>query len=124
MRIKITIGKLVVYARLNESRTAKWIWGCLPIASKAELWGGEVYFHIKPKIGIEKGCAHDVVEAGGVAYWPVGPSMCLFFGMTPYSHDGEIIPASTVNVFGKIEGDPRVLAAVKEGEHIKIEQER
>jgi len=124
MKIKITIGKLVVFAKLNESRTAKWIWGCLPIASKSELWGEEVYFNINPVIGIEKGCAHDVVEVGDVAYWPTGPCMCLFFGTTPNSRRGKIIPASTVNVFGKMEGDPRVLAAVKEGEHIKVERAR
>ena len=54
MRIKITIGKLVVFAKLNESKTAKLIWDNLPITAKAERWGDEVYFYIKPKTGIEK----------------------------------------------------------------------
>jgi len=122
MRIKITIGKLVVFAKLNDCWTAKWIWDSLPILAMAELWGKEVYFHIKPKIDIEKECSRDVVEVGDVAYWPNGPCMCLFFGMTPKSRKGKIIPASTVNVFGKIEGDPRVLAVVKDGESIKVER--
>ena len=54
MRIKITAGKLEMFATLNESKTAKLIWDNLPITSKAERWGDEVYFYIKPKTGIEK----------------------------------------------------------------------
>src|ERR1039458_1533554 len=115
MRIKITIGKLVVFVRLNESKTAKLIWDTLPITAKAERWGDEVYFYIKPKTGIEKEYARDVVEEGDVAYWPSGPCMCFFFGLTPASRDGKIIPASTVNVFGKLEGDPHLLSGVKDG---------
>ena len=59
---------------------------------------------------------------GDVAYWPQGACMCLFFGMTPNSRDGKIMPASAVNVFGKLEGDARVLSSVKEGDSIKIER--
>ena len=122
MRIKITIGKLVVFAKLNESKTAKLIWDNLPIEAKAERWGDEVYFYIKPKTGIEKEYARDIVEEGDLAYWPTGPCMCLFFGLTPMSRDGKIMPASTVNVFGKLEGDPHLLKGVKDGDNIKVEK--
>ena len=122
MRIKITIGKLVVFARLNESGTAKLIWDNLPIEAKAERWGDEVYFYIKPKAGIEKEYARDVVEEGDLAYWPTGPCMCLFFGLTPMSRDGKIMPASTVNVFGKLEGDLHLLKGVKDGDALKVEK--
>lgn len=122
MRIKITIGKLTVFATLNDSKTAKLVWDNLPITAKAERWGDEVYFYIKPQMGIEKEYAADVVEEGDVVYWPSGPCMCFFFGPTPASRDGEIRPASTVNVFGKIEGDPHVLRAVKDNDSIKVEK--
>lgn len=122
MRIKITIGKLEVFAEPNDSRTAKLMWENLPLEAKAELWGEEVYFYIKPKTGIEKEYAQEVVQPGDVAYWPQGPCMCLFFGMTPNSRDGKIRPASAVNVFAKLEGDPKVLGKVKEGDPIKVER--
>jgi hypothetical protein len=122
VRIKITIGKLLVFASLNESKTAKLIWDNLPITAKAERWGDEVYFYIKPKTSIEKEYARDVVEVGDVAYWPSGPCMCLFFGLTPVSRDGKIMPASTVNVFGKLEGDPYLLKGVKDGDPLKVEK--
>jgi len=40
--------------------------------------------------------------------------------MTPNSKDGKIRPASAVNVFGKLEGDPKVLTKVKDGEMVKV----
>jgi hypothetical protein len=122
MRIKITLGKLEVFARLNESKTAGMIGDSLPFEAKAELWGDEVYFFVKPKIDIEKKFVHEVVRLGDMGYWPKGPCMCLFFGMTPNSRDGKIMPASAVNVFGKLEGDPKVLSSVKEGDFIKVER--
>jgi len=120
MRIKIVIGSLVVFANLNASQTAELIWEHLPLSSTAELWGEEIYFYIKPKIGLETEYAREAVEVGDIAYWPSGPCMCLFFGPTPISRDGKITPASAVNVFGKIEGDPGVLARVKDGKVITV----
>ena len=122
MRIKITIGKLVVFAGLNESKTAELIRDNLPITSKAERWGDEVYFYINPKTGIEKEYARDIVEVGDLAYWPSGPCMCIFFGLTPISRDGKIMPASTVNVFGKLEGDPYLLKGVNNGDSLRVEK--
>ena len=122
MRIKITAGGLEVFGSLNGSRTAKLIAEGLPFTARVELWGEEVYFYIKPKTVIEKEYAADVVAAGDLAYWPQGPCMCLFFGLTPNSRDGKIMPASTVNLLGKLEGDPRILSRVKEGEPIKVER--
>jgi uncharacterized protein len=122
MTIKITIGKLTVFCTLNASQTAKLIWNSLPLTSKSELWGEEVYFYIQPKTGIEKAYACDEVQPGDLAYWPTGPCMCLFFGLTPNSRAGKIIPVSTVNVFGSVEGDPLILSIVKEGQPIKVER--
>jgi hypothetical protein len=59
---------------------------------------------------------------GAVAYWPPGQAICLLFGPTPMSVGNEIRPASPVNVFGSIEGDPTVLKSVSSGEHIAVER--
>ena len=122
MKIRISIGDLVVFAALNDSHTAKFIWEHLPLEAKVELWGDEVYFYIEPKTGLEKEVARQIVELGDVAYWPQGPCFCIFFGMTPNSRKGEIRPASAVNVFGKLEGDPRLLARVKESQTVRVER--
>jgi len=61
------------------------------------------------------------VEVGDVAYWIPGRAICLFFGKTPISED-KIRPASTVNVIGKVLGDPLRLKKVKDGERVFVEE--
>src|SRR5512135_1263067 len=123
MRIKITIGKLIIFVELNESETAHMIWANLPMKAGVELWGDEVYFYITPRIPLEKNhFKKDVVAVGDVAYWPNGPCLCLFFGPTPISKPGEIKPASSVSVCGRIVGDPLALKGVKEGDPVKVER--
>jgi len=64
----------------------------------------------------------EVVEMGDVAYWPDGPSLCLFFGRTPASRGNEIRAASPVTVMGRIVGDPKVLKSVRSGSVITVEK--
>ncbi|MHC4777936.1 MAG: cyclophilin-like fold protein [Planctomycetota bacterium] len=111
-RLKITAGDVVVYAKLLENRTAEAVLRALPMKSSAQLWGDEVYFEIPVHESEEDPRAE--VEPGGVAYWPPGKALCLFFGQTPYS---------PVNLVGKIEGDPNVLSAVREGDPVDVEEE-
>ncbi|MCD6540225.1 hypothetical protein J7K76_00060 [Candidatus Bipolaricaulota bacterium] len=47
--------------------------------------------------------------------------MCIFFGPTPASRSpDEIRPASPVNPVGRILGDPKAFAAVRDGERIHV----
>ena len=46
--------------------------------------------------------ASDVVEAGEIAYWPLGKCLCLFWGATPASHGNECRAADPVNVVGRV----------------------
>ncbi|RLI09743.1 hypothetical protein DRO42_03475, partial [Candidatus Bathyarchaeota archaeon] len=55
-------------------------------------------------------------------YWPPGSAFCIFFGPTPASRGGEIRPASPVNVFGHILGDPTVFKKVRGGEKVRVER--
>ena len=71
--------------------------------------------------GIEKE-ALNVVAKGDLGYWPSGAAFCIFFGPTPISREGEIRPASAVNVFGKIEGDTSVLKKVLFGNEVLVEK--
>lgn len=120
-KIKITAGNVSVTAALNESATAEAIWKALPIEAKASTWGDEIYFSIPVKLGQAKD-AKEVVELGELGYWSPGHAFCIFFGSTPVSGPGEIRPADPVNVFGKIDGDPKVFKAVRSGTKITIEQ--
>ena len=122
MSIKITTPSTgPVEATLSEKNpgTARAFIEALPITGKANLWGDEIYFSIPVETPPEDG--KSVVELGDIAYWPPGNAFCIFFGPTPMSRGDEIRPASEVNVFGKIKGDPRVFKKVRNGEEVKIE---
>ena len=119
-KLKITVGDVTAFAHLNETETAQAIWKALPINARASTWGDEIYFSIPVHLGEED--AKEVVDLGEVGYWPPGNAFCIFFGRTPASHGNEIRPASPVNVFGKIEGDPMVFKKVRSGAAILLER--
>ena len=66
--------------------------------------------------------AREVVELGDLAYWPPGSAFCIFFGRTPASRGDEIRPASPVNVFGRVLGDPTVFKSVRSGTTVRVER--
>lgn len=120
-RVRITAGSVSVTAELNDSRTAESIWQALPLEARAATWGDEIYFAIPVRLVEEN--AQETVALGDLGYWPPGKAFCIFFGPTPASRGGEIRPASPVNVFGRVLGDPAVLRAVRPGETIRVEAE-
>lgn len=119
-RIRITAGAVSVEATLDDSITADAIWEALPIEARTSTWGDEIYFGIP--VFVDEENSQEVVELGDLGYWPPGHAFCIFFGRTPMSRGNEIRPASAVNVFGRVEGDPKVFARVASGAAIKLER--
>jgi len=119
-RIRITAGSVAADALLDDSETARLVWDALPLTVAGETWGDEIYFSIPVKAKPER--PHDTVEPGDLGYWPPGTAFCIFFGPTPMSRGREIRPASPVNVFGKIVGDPTVFKKVRAGTKIRVER--
>ena len=120
-RIRITAGGVSAEAELNDTQTAQAIAAALPISAKASTWGDEIYFSIPVSLGEED--ARATVDVGDLGYWPPGSAFCIFFGPTPMSQSpSEIRPASPVNVFGKVTGDPKVFKTVRSGEQVSIEK--
>ena len=119
-KIIVKVENIRVDAELNDSETARKIWEALPIESKVNTWGDEIYFPIPIKIGLEN--AKAVVSEGDLGYWPSGTAFCIFFGPTPMSRGEEIRPASPVNVFGRIIGDSKIFKKTTSGANIIIEK--
>jgi hypothetical protein len=120
-KIWIRAGAIEVGAELNDTKTARAIWGALPIKSRVNLWGDEIYFSIPLSLEIELG--QELVSLGDLGYWPDGNAFCIFFGPTPMSRRDEIRPASWVTVFGKVIGDAAVFKKIAEGTKITIRRE-
>lgn len=98
--------------RFLAPRTVGAILRKLPVEGRANVWKEEVYFEVPIKMGNEK--AKKIVERGTMAYWPLGSSICIFFGETQ--------PYSPVNVIGKINKNLELFGKVKNGMKIKIEK--
>jgi len=120
-KIKIKAGNVEVKGELKETSLAEKIFISLPFSSKANIWGDEIYFEIPVDEKVKNGVKE--VEKGDIAYWPDGKCMCLFFGPTPISRSGKIIPASEVEVLGKITEGIENLKEVSAGEEIVVEKE-
>lgn len=118
-QMHVTAGPVQVLVELLETPSADALWEALPLSAEAHTWGDEIYCQVPVSAQLEPG-AVEVVQAGDVAFWPSGSALCLFFGPTPVSRPGEIRPASAVNVIGRLQGDPAVLAGVPAGIHLKI----
>lgn len=120
-KIRIKVAPTEAVAELNDSRTAQAIWETLPIKGRTNLWGEEIYFSIHLSLGLENG--QETVSIGDLGYWPPGTAFCIFFGVTPASHRGEIRAASEVSVFGKVMGDTSMFKQVVSGAEITVEKE-
>lgn len=118
--VKITIGNLIMEAELNDTPTAEKIGEILPFESGFSTWGDEIYFTVPVRADLDFS-AREAVEPGDLGYWPTGQAFCIFFGPTPMSSGKEIIPASAVNVIGKVKGDPDNFRAVMKESKIRLE---
>jgi len=119
-QIRISAGGVSALATLDDSATAGDVWAALPLEVRAETWGDEIYFGIP--VSVPEDEAQGTVTLGDLGYWPPGRAFCIFFGRTPTSRGSEIRPASPVNVFGRVEGDPTVFRSVRVGTRVRVER--
>ena len=89
---------------LDDSRSPKTfqtILENLPVEIIINKWGNELYTE-RTTINANEENAKREVDYLDVAYWPEGNAVCLFYGPTPVSKDGQILAYSPVNIVGKI----------------------
>jgi hypothetical protein len=121
-KIKISAGGVVATAALLEdSATADAVWDALPLAARGNRWGDEIYFEIPVHVS-QADDAREVVEPGELGYWPVGHAFCIFWGPTPVSQGDEPRAYSPVNVFGRLEGEPRAFDAIPGGTEFQVDR--
>lgn len=120
-KIKITVGNLTMEADLNDTPTAIKVAAILPFKSAFSTWGEEIYFTIPVESELDSS-SREVVEEGDLGYWPTGQAFCIFFGQTPMSSPGKIVPASAVNIIGKVLGNPDDFKSVMGESEVTLEE--
>jgi uncharacterized protein len=110
---------------LDDSRspkTVKAILENLPVEANINKWGEELYTD-KTSIIAQEENAKSEVNLLDVAYWPEGNALCLFYGPTPISKAGKIIPYSPVNIVGRIlSKDNTIIDKLKDTSKVVIKQ--
>ena len=89
---------------LDDSRSPKTFQAIienLPVEINITKWGDELYTE-RTQISANEEDARREVDYLDVAYWPEGNALCLFYGPTPISRDGQILAYSPVNIVGRI----------------------
>ncbi|ANH92376.1 hypothetical protein A8713_15470 [Streptomyces sp. SAT1] len=119
-RIRISWPAGHLTAALDDTPTTRALAGELPLVSTARTWGEEVYFDTGTRVPRETD-ARQVVEPGTVAFWTDGDAPALPYGPTPLSRGTECRLASPCNIVGRIDGDPRHLATVRDGDPVRVE---
>jgi uncharacterized protein len=119
--VKITVYNIIVEAELFDTACAKTILEKLPLEAVPNEWGDEFYFEIPVIKPLDK-TATKIVKIGDIGYWPPGPALAIFFGPTPLSRGTDPVPASGVNIVGKIKGDATLLRKAKGASTIRVEK--
>lgn len=120
-KIRITVNGITLDGELVDTPCAQAIAGALPIETSPHEWGDEFYFELPVQMDADETATMDVA-VGDIGYWPPGKALAIFFGPTPMSPGSDPVPASDVNVVGKIAGDAAVLRNAKGAEKIRIEK--
>ncbi len=120
VRIRIRWSNGSVEGVLDGSPTSARVVGVLPHTATANTWGDEIYFSVPADSELDAN-AQTVVEPGAICFWVQGSSIAIPFGPTPISEGDECRLVTAVNVIGKLEGDPRGLASIRDGDEITME---
>ena len=120
-KIMIDFENLAFQAELNDSPTSKEIWMQLPLESRVNTWGEEIYFEIPVDMPQEPD-AQEILSVGDLGYWPVGQAICIFFGPTPVSTDERPRAYSPVNSLGRILSDCEGLKSIQNQEKVRLER--
>jgi hypothetical protein len=102
-------GELV---RFYAPKTTDALLKQLPIEGRVARWKEEVYFETRIAIGLEK--PKSKVEAGSIAFWPMGSAVCIFYGQTQ--------PYSPVNIIGAVKSGIEIFKDVAAGAKIRLER--
>jgi hypothetical protein len=119
IQIRITVKELSLKAELFDTPCARAIADILPLEATINEWGDEFYFSIDLEMPLDE-TATTEVTIGDIGYWPPGKSMAIFFGPTPMSTGSDPVPASDVNIVGRLIDDATLLREAQSAEEIRI----
>jgi len=119
--IRIVAGATTLEGEFFDTACGRAVAGILPIEVRPHEWGDEFYFEVPLEMELDES-ATTAVKVGDIGYWPPGAALAIFFGPTPLSAGSDPVPASAVNLVGRITSDARDLKKEKGAQKIRIER--
>ena len=108
---------------LRNTETARLISKLVPINSKIQMWGEEIFFNTHIYVRLESD-AREVVQLGELAFWTEGSAIAIGYGKTPVSIDQEIRLIGPCNVWGNANFKKSDFDNVKPGDEISLDWEQ
>ena len=110
-----------IVLNLRETLTADIIYSALPLKSKVQKWGDEIYFETGLSIELESD-AKSIVNIGEIAFWNSGSAIAIGYGKTPISKGNEIRLISPCNIWADSKFEKSYIENIKENETIILEK--
>ena len=107
---------------LRDTETARLISKSVPINSKIQMWGEEIFFNTNLQVALEND-AKEVMQLGELAFWTEGSAIAIGYGKTPVSIDQEIRLIGPCNVWGNSNFKKSDFDNVKPGDVISLDLE-
>ena len=105
---------------LRNTETAKLIAESVPIKSKIQTWGEEIFFNTNLQVKLEDD-ARDVMQLGELAFWTEGSAIAIGYGKTPVSVGQEIRLIGPCNVWADCIFKKSDFDNIKSGDEITLD---
>ena len=105
---------------LLDTETARLISKSVPINSKIQMWGEEIFFNTNLQVALEND-AKEVMQLGELAFWTEGSAIAIGYGKTPVSIDQEIRLIGPCNVWGDGNFKKSDFDDIKPGDEISLD---
>ena len=119
-KIILKFNSKLLEINLRNTKTAKLIAETIPINSKIQIWGEELFFDTNLQVKLEDD-AKEVVQLGELAFWTEGSAIAIGYGKTPVSIDQEIRLICPCNVWGDGNFKKSDFDNIKTGDEISLE---
>ena len=107
---------------LRNTETARLILKSVPINSKIQMWGEEIFFNTNIQVALEND-AKEVMQLGELAFWTEGSAIAIGYGKTPVSAGDEIRLIGPCNVWADGDFKKSDFDNIKPGDEISLDWE-
>ena len=105
---------------LRDTETARLISKLVPINSKIQMWGEEIFFNTNLQVALEND-AKEVMQLGELAFWTEGSAIAIGYGKTPVSVGQEIRLIGPCNVWAEGSFKKSDFDNIKSGDEISLD---